>query len=73
MSTLLLQRLIQTLEGIEVTYHDEDEEDEEVDKDVEEEENEEVDEDEKDDEDGNLESVGFLTEIVRLARRWEFR
>ena len=21
----------------------------------------------------NLESVGFLTEIVRLARRWEFR
>ena len=78
MSTLLLQRLIQTLEGIEVTYHDEEEEDEENEEDVNDEkdvdeEDEEVDEDDKDDEDGNLESVGFLTEIVRLARRWEFR
>ena len=74
MSTLLLQRLIQTLEGIEVTYGEDEENEEDVndEKDVDEE-NEEVDEDDKDNEDGNLESVGFLTEIVRLARRWEFR
>ena len=26
-----------------------------------------------DDVDENLDSVGFLTEMVRLARRWEFR
>ena len=25
-----------------------------------------------DDVDENLDSVGFLTEMVRLARRWEF-
>ena len=47
--------------------------DDEDDKDDNDEKNVGEDGDEENDSDGNLESVGFLTEIVRLARRWEFR